>query len=213
MVAIETKIESNPIDEKVRNDLMRLSLKQPGEEMKKTLMRARGFTLIEILLVIGFISGAMVLAFVTYPKVQATNRANVEAQHIITISGGIKNLYSTARNFSSLNNMTLIKAGVIPDDMQVTGSTVSNVWSGTVSVQGDSSASNLRYKIVYTDVPSSECNKLATGVSTNFLQVHVNSTTVRDVSSATTQKDIDPAEVAAECAASSGVNTLTFTAR
>lgn len=182
-------------------------------EIKRTNGQA-GFSLIELLLVIGFIAAALVLAFVTYPKVQATNRANVESQNITIISGGIKNLYSTARNFGTLNNQTLVNAKIIPDVMSVDPATfaINNVWAGQVTIAPDP-ASNLRYTITYSGVPSSECVKLSTGVSTNFLRLVINGNApVVDRLATGGNVDIDPAVVTTQCNAANGAtNTLVFT--
>lgn len=169
------------------------------KEVKKMGKQA-GFSLIELLLVIGFIAAALVLAFVTYPKVQATNRANVESQHITIIAGGIKNLYSTARNFGSLNNETMINAKIIPDDMTYDPATnaINNVWAGNVVVRPDA-GSTLRYQIEYTGVPKAECVKLATGVSTNFLKVEVEGNVVLDRTVSGGNIDIDPATITTYC--------------
>jgi len=175
--------------------------------------KARGFSLIELLLVIGFIAGALVLAFVTYPKVQATNRANVEAQHITVFAGGIKNLYSTAQNFNSLSNTVLLNAKVVPDDLQINAPTINNIWGGTITVAPTPAAGGgpLTYTITYTQVPSSECTKLATSVSVNFLKLVINSDgPLFDRTASGGNVNIDPATAAASCNAVNA-NTMTFT--
>ncbi len=181
------------------------------KEMKRNVAQ-KGFSLIELLLVIGFIAAALVLAFVTYPKVQATNRANIESQHITILAGGIKNLYSTARNFGTLNNQTLINAKIVPDDMTFDPATfaINNVWAGTVVVAPDPAA-NLRYQIIYDGVPRAECIKLATGVSTNFLRLVINGNApVVDRIASGGNIDIDPAVVTNQCLDGSA-NQLVFT--
>lgn len=170
--------------------------------------KAAGFSLIELLLVIGFIAGALVLAFVTYPKVQATNRANVEAQHITIFSGGIKNLYATAQNFSTLTNKVLVDSKVVPDDLQVAGSAINNIWGGDITVAPDSSP--LRYTITYTSVPRSECTKLGTSVAVNFLKLDIQGISIFDRTGTGGSVNLDPSLVASTCA-DGQVNKLVFT--
>lgn len=168
-----------------------------------------GFSLIELLLVIGFIAGALVLAFVTYPKVQATNRANVESQHITILSGGIKNLYSTAQNFQTLSNNVLLNAKIVPDDLQVSAGTINNIWGGAITVLP--ATNPLTYEITYTSVPSSECSKLATSVAANFLKLVINtSSPLFDRTTSGGNVSIDPAAAATSCNSSSA-NTMVFT--
>lgn len=184
-----------------------------GKTMKKMNFKSRaksaGFSLIELLLVIGFIAGALVLAFVTYPKVQATNRANLESQHLTVLASGIKNLYSTTKNFSSLNNETLINSKIIPDDMPANGTAIGNVWGGDVTIASEAGSNDLRYRITYTGVPKAECVKLATGVSTNFVRATINDSTVILDRMNNSQVDIDPAAITTACADDS-TNTMEF---
>ena len=176
-------------------------------------VNSAGFSLIELLLVIGFIAGALVLAFVTYPKVQATNRANVESQHITVIAGGIKNLYATAQNFTSLNESVLINSKVIPDDLQVSGNAINNIWGGSINI-GPVGAGPLalKYNITYSGVPRSECTKLATSVAVNFLALSINGKTEFDRTAANGGGNLtlDPAAVSTDCVDGS-TNTLIFT--
>lgn len=181
--------------------------------MRNFVKRNGGFSLIELLLVIGFISGALVLAFVTYPKVQAQNRANVENQHITIMASGIKNLFSTAQNFGSINNTMLIAANVIPDDMTKEGAVISNTWGGGVVITTDidsGSATNkkLRYQITYDGIPSVECTKIATGVSSNFLVALIGTTKIMDrIANANGVTQIDPGTVITACSAAAS-NTI-----
>lgn len=171
--------------------------------------KAAGFSLIELLLVIGFIAGALVLAFVTYPKVLATNRANVEAQHITIFSGGIKNMYATAQNFSSLSNTVMINAKVVPDDLQVAGGVINNIWGGDITVAPDTTSA-LRYTITYSGVPRSECVKLGTSVAVNFLKLSIQGTVIFDRTGTGGSVNLDPAVVASSCV-DGQVNALVFT--
>lgn len=176
-------------------------------------LKQKGFTLIEILLVIGFIAGAMVVAFITYPKVQATNRANLENQHLQAIAGGIKNLYSTTGNYIGLTTRAVIQANINPDDMLVDRSawTIDNQWGGTVATVVDP-VSNKLFNVTYTNVPDNECTKLVSGAATNFIRVRVDGTLMKDHSpGVATRVNIDPAAVAAQCGNNSGVHALIFT--
>lgn len=181
-----------------------------GKNMKMGKRKASGFSLIELLLVIGFIAGALVLAFVTYPKVQATNRANVESQHITVFSGGIKNLYSTAQNFATLSNGVLLRAKIVPDDLQTDGaSSITNIWGGAIII-GPDATERLRYTILYEGVPRSECVKLSTSVAVNFLKLDVNGTAIFDRVGSGGSVNLDPALVSEKCT-DGQTNRLTFT--
>ncbi len=185
----------------------------------KSLKKAKGFSLIELLLVIGFIAGALVLAFITYPKVQATSRANTTSQQMTLITAGVKNLYATAKNFGSLNLTVMENAKLLPDDMaRVGGSTItslSNVWGGDLLLAPTNS--NRHFTITLTSVPQAECVKLATGIATNFIKLGIGSGSgaaegnIFDRTVETDAVDVDPGRVTIACAAQAGGSTMIFT--
>lgn len=179
-------------------------------------MRARslGFSLIELLLVLGVVSGILVMAFIAYPKVQAASRSKTEAEHITFITHGVKSLYAMARNYgtpgSNLNQI-LLNAKVIPDDLPTAGSTISNPWDGQVNVYVDSSP--FLFVIVYNGVPSTECSKIGATIAVNYVRFTINGQVVFNAPPGSgSSPNLDPALVASYCA-SSNSNTLAFTSQ
>lgn len=173
----------------------------------KSRAKEAGLSLIELLLVLTVVAGLLVLAFVTYPKVQASNRATLESTHATLITTGIKSMYATSRSFTSLTNAALINAKQVPDDMRVDAAgNINNVWDGSVIVTADP-ASALRYQIQYTGVPRAECVSLATSLAANFLKTTVNATVVMDRTG--TGVASDAAAVAIACV-DSNTNVLNF---
>lgn len=181
-----------------------------------------GFSLIELLLVIGFIAGALVLAFITYPKIQATSRANTTSQQLTVISAGIKNLYATAKNFNSLTLDVLNNAKLLPEDMATIGAPItslSNVWGGDLVISPANG--DRHYIIALTAVPKAECVKLGTGVSTNFLKLHIDAAggapaagavagdLIFDRTIASDSVDIDPGVVTTKCGGDANTVYLT----
>lgn len=187
------------------------------KEIAKIEKISRGYSLIELLLVIAFIAGALVLAFVTYPKVQATSRANVESQHLIAISTGLRSLYATARSFEGVGNRVMIDAKLVPDDMRVVGDVIYNVWDGTVSTVVANHVE--RYMLTYTNVPAAECVKIATGAGVNFLALTIGDYTIFDRAYGVGYDDtgggvtIKPELAAQACQANPNGNTMVFYAK
>jgi prepilin-type N-terminal cleavage/methylation domain-containing protein len=84
------------------------------KEMKKTVLiknikSKKGFSLLELLLVLGIIAALVVAAFIVYPKVQASQRAQAESNNIATIQAGVKALYTSASSFTGLTNLLLFR--------------------------------------------------------------------------------------------------------
>ncbi|HCK7688078.1 TPA: prepilin-type N-terminal cleavage/methylation domain-containing protein [Salmonella enterica] len=77
----------------------------------------KGFSLLELLLVLGIIAALVVAAFIVYPKVQASQRAQAESNNIATIQAGVKALYTSASSFTGLTNTVAVQATIFPDNM------------------------------------------------------------------------------------------------
>ena len=90
----------------------------------------KGFSLIELLLVLGVIALLLVAAFVVYPKVRLANQANTEVKNLTTVQAGLKALYASKNNnFSGLTLDLARDAKIFPSTM-VVGNTVVNSWGG-----------------------------------------------------------------------------------
>ena len=97
----------------------------------KKFKRKKGFSLLEILLVLGIISGAIILALIIYPKITGANNVKTEVSNAGLIKSGVQSLYASSSNPPSNPNMNsmLIKADLIPDNMVQGTANIQNVWS------------------------------------------------------------------------------------
>jgi prepilin-type N-terminal cleavage/methylation domain-containing protein len=165
-----------------------------------TTTRQSGFTLIEILLVIGIIAILAIAAFVIYPQVQTSSRANTEQSNITSISAGIKNLYGTTHDYATLNNGVANLSGVIPPTMNggnaTSTATLVSAWSGAVTISGSDAAGaastavgTRQFRILYGAMPAGVCIKLIPGMVQNFKTILVGTTPITN----------DPAATVAAC--------------
>lgn len=136
-------------------------------KMKNKLKIKNGFSLIEMLLVLGVLAVLLIAAFVVYPKVRANVIAEKEVKNIAMIQAGISNLYKGQSSFQSLNNTLLVNAKIVPESM-ISRTTnppgIVNESGGTVTVAGVPEYNYSQYWITYTQVPSEVCQKLAEGL-------------------------------------------------
>ena len=184
--------------------------------MKTTLLRnkkQKGFSLLELLLVLGIIAALVVGAFIVYPKVQASQRAEAESKNIATIQAGVKSLYTSASSYSGLTNTVAVSAKIFPDNM-LSGSgttTVVNTFKGPVTVAeattGPSATAGSSFTITYGDVPAAECTKIVTAAAGNFYAAGVG--TAGNVKAAGGVLDV--AKTATQCNTGGNSNTLIFT--
>ena len=98
--------------------------------------QSKGFTLVEILLVVGFIALAGVGIYATYNKVQVSNQANVESRNIDTIRAGIKGLYGSKNAYTGLTNTVVNQAKITPESMRdgTNVATIVHQFGGAVNV-------------------------------------------------------------------------------
>ncbi len=147
--------------------------------MKLNLKKSSGFTLVELLLVVGIIALGSVVAYITLPKVQSTSRANAEAANINTLAAGVKNMYAGTNSYRGLLSQTIgtdliIKAKAAPAGM-VVGTTLRNSFGGTVTVEPGQLLGSVpadgSFHITYNGVPDAECNKIVSIVGNNFMRI------------------------------------------
>ena len=183
--------------------------------MKKTVLiknikNKKGFSLLELLLVLGIIAALVVAAFIVYPKVQASQRAQAESNNIATIQAGVKALYTSASSFTGLTNTVAVQAKIFPDNM-LNGSTPINAFKGNVVVEsadtGPSAAAGSSFTITYSNVPAAECTKIITAAAGNFYTAGVGE--AGNVKAAGGVLDV--AETATQCESGGNSNTLILT--
>ena len=181
---------------------------------KLTLIKNRknkGFSLLEILLVLAIAAALVIGAFIVYPKVQAGARADAESKNISTIVAGIKSLYTSSSTYTGLTNAVAANAKIFPDNMLNGSSTTPiNAWKGDVTVAaaatGPSSTAGSSFTITYTAVPAAECAKIVSGLAGTFYTVSVGSTAVK-----TADGTLNVAAMTTACNSGGNNNSLVFT--
>ncbi|HEI8485815.1 TPA: prepilin-type N-terminal cleavage/methylation domain-containing protein [Morganella morganii] len=185
--------------------------------MKKTVLiknkkSKKGFSLLELLLVLGIIAALVVAAFIVYPKVQASQRAQAESNNIATIQAGVKALFTSASSFTGLTNSVAVQAKIFPDNMlSGSGSAAKpiNAFKGNVTLAADktgpSGADGSSFTITYENVPASECTKIITAAAGNFYIAQVGDATVKEAGGT-----LNVAATAAACSDANS-NKLVFT--
>ena len=159
----------------------------------------KGFSLLELLLVLGIIAALVVAAFIVYPKVQASQRAQAESNNIATIQAGVKALYTSASSFTGLTNTVAVQAKIFPDNMLSGSGTAAkpiNAFKGNVTLAATAT---------YDNVPAAECVKIATAAAGNFYITTVGTKVVKAAGGT-----LDVAATAAACTNATS-NTLVFT--
>lgn len=167
---------------------------------------AKGFSLIELLLVLGVLAILLVAAFVVYPQVRDRNQANAEVSNLTTIKANINNLYaSRGGNYNGLDEDIANQARVFPSSMNNgvydAGTTIAAAWGEEVTVAPAAFNGNAdrAFTITYAGVPEGVCLGLVSGAAGNFIDVEVDGTSVMD-----TDGRFNPATAAGACNTAEG---------
>jgi prepilin-type N-terminal cleavage/methylation domain-containing protein len=162
--------------------------------------KAKGFTLLELLLVVAIVAIALAVLFFLFGKVQSKSTAQTEAQNLVTMAADVKGLFSPQGNFTNINDQVLVQNNVPPTGM-VSGTNIVNGWGGAVTVAaagtGDSEAT-----FQYDGVPTGDsCSGFVQGAQSAFSTITVNGQTVKDV---TTGAQFSAATLGAACNGANG---------
>lgn len=163
----------------------------------------KGFTLVEILLVVGFIALAGIGIYTVYAKVQMSNAALNEGKNLDTLRAGVKSLYGGTQNYATLTNIVLNNARVTPESMRAVpynsgDATITNTFGGAVSVLPLSlGGTNNLFAVTYPKVPGAICSRLVTGAGTAWDQITVGGIVVKEFG----KSNMNVATLAGACAA------------
>lgn len=185
---------------------------------KKFIRNAQsGFTLVELMVVIGIFLGLVALALVKIPQILANSRASGEIGELPGITAEMQRIATNRPNWSTFTLDSLIRAGAFPENRTTIPSsgaaTAQNRWaggitfaSGTISNTGDIG------RLTYSAVPKRECKAVVLGVSQLFRRVYVDSANSGTVGAGTPVKtdgqQLDEAIAGTAC--NSEANSITF---
>lgn len=197
----------------------------------KSNKHAKGFNLLELMLVLAAIVVLGAFVFNQYNKYRIGEQASNDAQALATAATGIKALY-TSGNYTTLSPTVAANAKFFPDNM-TDGSTIINPYQGTVVLgpvdtsagvddavpnitagSGSPSATNTKryFGISYPNVPSAVCIKLAGAASGAFDKIGIGGQVVKNtVPGATTRRLLDETRVTTQCGQDTTVTMVFIT--
>lgn len=123
--------------------------------MKKNFKKLRGLTLMEALLFLGLAAIVIVGAFTLYNNASSTTKMNQAKTQLQAYIGGVKSLYSSQNDFSTVSTELVINAGIAPSEA-IDGVELINPWGGQTVITG----SQRHFSITFETVPQSACTAL-----------------------------------------------------
>lgn len=176
-------------------------------------LRRSGFSLIELLLVLGVLAILLVAAFVIYPQVRDRSQANEMAGHVSTIQANVRTMFVGKGRYQGLDTTTANRGRSFPPSMNggnfnAGHADVRTPWGGIVYVDGVNAVTVTPtgsipvYRSFYirlATVPDNICLPLVSSLAGRFRSVLVGTTEVM------TASGLDPAAAAAACAGNQDV--------
>lgn len=129
------------------------------------LVKSKGFTLVEILLVVGFIALASIGIYAVYNKVSTTGKANETVRQISTLKSEIDLLFASSLSYAGLNTQVLINGKIASPDM-IDGSNLSNKFGGPIRITVYGAGNG--YILKYLNIPADACSKIGSALSSRF---------------------------------------------
>lgn len=136
--------------------------------MRRIKTRSKGFTLVEILLVVGFIALASIGIYAVYNKVATTQKVSETARGILAIKTGIEALYGNQSNYTGLTNSVVINGRIAPPSM-INGGNLVHPFGGTINVF--SVGRTLYLHLV--NIPDEACSKLLASTFQNWTDIQL----------------------------------------
>ena len=152
--------------------------------MKKTI---KGFTLTEVLLTLGVAAIIIIIIFLAYPKVRASQYIDQESRNIASIKSGVRSLYTVKPSYEGLSNKVAAYAEIIPPIMiqSNTSYTLRSAWGGSVTIYssdyGITKTADSSFTIIYNSVPADVCAKLVATDAGEMSAIKIGTTRVKEI--------------------------------
>jgi type II secretory pathway pseudopilin PulG len=140
----------------------------------------KGFTLIETMLYVGIVAVMMISIFKVYSKLSTNAKVSTMTSYMKVIDNNITGAYTTALNFGTISNVSVIASGMIPHELVSGTSIIGDMFGGQTTVAPAVVAGNPAYSLTLSQIPNEACTKIATGDFASMVQeVAVNGATVK----------------------------------
>ncbi len=160
-----------------------------------------GFTLVEILLVVGFIALASIGIYAVFNKVETNRKALETSRQVQLLAAGIKNLYADTNDLSTLTTQVVIDAR-IPQDTMIEGNTIKHVFGGTINIFGTNSGT---FTIQLLNLDNEACYRIGTIVGPTSTRAFNGAAGMWFVNRASGSDSVDINRLIASCNLNAGV--------
>lgn len=177
------------------------------KKFMKNIRNTKGFTLVELMIVIVLGGLVIAVAIAAAPRIKAHINGNKDMADIPDVVSNIQAHYSLKPSYAGLTNTIANSYKLVPDDMNGGAGTIINRYGGVVTLAPATvTVANDSFTYSTGGVPSRVCLKIVPQLAPQFLNLSVNGTVVK-----ATGGTLDETAAATQCN-SGEANTLLFTA-
>ena len=175
----------------------------------------KGFTLIEVLIVLGIAAIVAAAAYFTYNSVRTTNDANEEIRNLDIIRSGIQNMYASQRDYTGLTLALVSNSGIVPSNLVGAGTgAIQNKWGNayTITATGPDSGPSKSFGVT-TTVPKNACEKVSQGLVAAWDYVAIGGAATNVPRPWATNQPVNATQILTGCAAGAATVQLFLGAR
>lgn len=123
--------------------------------------KEKGFTLVELLLIIGLIALASIGIYQKYKKVMTQTNTKLEVQDLYAMTNKIQNAYQMTTSLATLNNTTAIANGLVPQEL-INSPNIISRYGGTITLTPQTVNSLPGFEIKINNIRPEDCSAIGT---------------------------------------------------
>jgi prepilin-type N-terminal cleavage/methylation domain-containing protein len=134
---------------------------------KNSITRQHGFTLIEVMIVLGIVALAIAGLFFLRQTAEDGQQAEKVSTDIALMASKIKSLYRGANSYATLSASELDKQALITKPMKYDGTNMLDPWGNTMTINGSAATYAITLGGATNPITKESCNTIAALLATN----------------------------------------------
>lgn len=169
--------------------------------------KSKGFTLIEVLIVLAVAAGVLFTVFLAVNKVQAKQLTKEAAEGLNLMVADTRAKFKSQGNFTGVSAQVLVNNRVPPSNM-IQGANIVSQWSSNIEVAPATlQNTNDAVSFTYTGIGIEDCSNFVQAAEATFSRITVGTTVVKNIPSGS---GLNVAALGTACVGGGGRNTITF---